>query len=375
MHPRFALIQPFLLALSCFALPAHAADKIVNVDISGAGHSFSWMLVSPEFHKLYAGQKQTYDGANSGIFVFDVTKLGDVTESDERAYPCVATTDVKAPLTSVNCIALSPDRTKLYFGIDYANYEIKDTLVVYNLDAKGEPTGKARSYKSGNPHFVLEAMAVHPKTGTIYTTGWGGPGVYAMPVKNGEPTGTPVATPVGGQGKYSFVPNERFNALFLGTYPSIVETVNISPGGEVEGPTGSYKASETAEYLIIRRVGRFIYYAQGGKLWCWPFTADLEATGEPKPVLFAWDTRGLPKSNAALHVFRVHATKTDLYVALGEAEKDAKEPRPLNFRIVRFKPDAKGDIGNAEFVSEPDSKTLVSFTVDETTGVIYTSAR
>jgi len=59
---------------------------------------------------------------------------------------------------------------------------MSNTLVVYDLNEKGEPTGKPRGYKSGDPHFIILDMLVDPRATFLYSVGWGGPGVYAMPL-------------------------------------------------------------------------------------------------------------------------------------------------------------------------------------------------
>ncbi len=356
--------------------PARAADRIVDVDVSGGTAALTALLVNPTGHKLYAGQQYTTEGNVSGLFVFDINSQGEISDSDERSYPCMVPSGDKVWRTSVNCIAISPDRTKLYLGIDYAAEEIKDTLIVYDLDEKGEPKGKPRSYKTGNPHFVLQTMAVHSKLNFLYTGGWGGAGVYAMPLKKGEPTNEPVDYGIGGQGKWTMVPNDNFTAMFLGTYPSVIEVVNVNPSGEIEKLGSPCKVSELPEYLCLRRVGKCIYFTQAGKLWSWLFTGDLEPAGEPKAALTSWDAaHGLPPSANNLFIDCMYSTKTSLYAVLAETDKQAKNPVALSFRIARFKPDAKGEIGKAEFVSaEPDTRHLNSITVDETSGVIYINA-
>ncbi len=354
-----------VLLAPCFCSFAEQADRVRLVEGGSGTIGFSALAVNSKARKLYAGQAAGYDPTNGGICVFDVDALGEVTGSDERVYPVLPDGEEKLA-SRIACIRVAPDGRKLYVARDRPNETVQKTLIVYDLNEKGEPTGKPRAYKNGNPHFVIWDMVVDPRATFLYSVGWGGPGVYAMPLTKGEPSGEPVAHNVGGQGKISIMPSEKWDSFLLGTYPSIVEVVSLDATGAVESPSPgspfSFKAADALIYLPLARVGRCLYFVVEGKLWSWPMSSEWQPVERPQAH---------PEVKAQSVLTGAHDS---LYVVLDDSEWDASGKNVVahHFRVAQFKPDAKGKPGKAVYESQPfERKTCLCITVDETLGFIY----
>lgn len=68
-----------------------------------------------------------------------------------------------------------------------------------------------------------------------------------------------------------------------------------------------------------------------------------------------------------------------LHVVLGEFQERADkqgEPKMIGSKVARFKPDAQGNLGQPEFVSELLAGKIIlgNLTVDEPTATIYVSS-
>jgi len=206
-------------------------------------------------------------------------------------------------------------------------------------------------------------MLLDPKLPLLYTIGWGGNGLFTMPLKkDGEPTGEPMSYPFGYNAKSAMIPSDKFDCLIFGGHPSTVEVGDLNTAGDLEQSVSKFKIVESPEVVQLARVGRSIYFTREKQLWVWPLDRDWRPVDAPKPI---------PKISAVglwegLHPF--------LYVVLGEFEPNAnpKDSKLAATRLARFKPDAAGQPGQPEFVSERfEGKTIRRIAMDESTGVIY----
>lgn len=356
------------------AFVATAAERAVEVSPANGKDVFSIMLVNPAGRKLYAGTPKVVDGGAAGLWVFDLNAQGELWQSEERAYACMVPVDGQPLHTGVTAMAMSPDRAKLYLGI-LGNKNMPNTLVVYDLDAKGEPQGKPRAYPSGNPNFGVTWILPNPRINLLYTVGNSG-GVQALRTDKGEPAGAPVTSAVRGGVKVSILPNDVMNLLMLPCGGGLVEVVGVESTGEFERQSAIFSLPK-ADAASLKRIGMGIYFIQEGRLAACEINGDFELVGKPKVILGSWDAAlGLPTPDASLVVTHLYATKTDLWVALCETAKPGAAQKPPLFRIARFKPTAPARLGKAEFVSSDfEGLMLNAMTADESTGVIYTNSR
>ncbi|MBI4025546.1 MAG: hypothetical protein HY360_11240 [Verrucomicrobia bacterium] len=330
------------------------------------------MLVNSKARKLYAGWGAAEGEWEKGLWVFDIQPDGSITGSDERTYPNSPDPFLTQPGSGPNTffrmvgfMLLSPDGRRLYLGVAGCRHAEKKPLVVYDLDEKGEPKGKPRAYQIGNFHLGISHMLLHPRLPLLLSIGWGGTGLFMMPLKQGEPAGDPQLYGFGYNAKSALIPSDHFDALIFAVQGGVVEVGDLNPAGELEMPVPAFKIPQGwTDALRMARVGRCLYFARERQLWMWPLDKEWRPIGDPKPV---------PQVSAISVWEGVHPS---LHVVIGEFEEGekGKSPRQTASWIARFKPDASGDIGKPVFLSEKlDHKTVGSMTVDEATGEIFAS--
>jgi hypothetical protein len=340
-------------------------DRVKRVEAPG---QFSALAIHPTARKLFAARAHVADPQETGLWVFDIDKLGDVTGTDERVLPLLSE-KIETP-ASCSCLRFSPDGRKLYLGVN-AGVRLEDNqknLVVFDLDEKGEPKGKPRSFANGNPYFCIYDILPHPKADVLYSVGFGGTAVYSMPLTKGEPSGEPAACPVGELGKTSIVANETWDRLILGTYPSVIEILDVSSGGEVEKPLPgdtkyAVKAAKNQTYLPVFILGHTLYFASEYALFSWPLDEN-------------WQPSGKPRRHAEIRAGLLQAAAGQLYVAHYDVATDqaTQEPVPSGFRVQIFKPDENGNPGKPVFESPFFEKAAcASMAVDGKTGIAYIS--
>lgn len=363
MHTR-------LLAAMLAVLPAvlSAAEQVIEVPPSGLGAIF----VNSKARKLYVGWGHQEGEYEKGLFVFDIDADGTLTGHDERVYPNSPDPfpqNAANPyffLRAVGCMMLSRDGHKLYLGVQGNRHSETKPLVVYDLDEKGEPKGKARNYAIGNFHTGISHMLLDPKLDLIYTIGWGGSGLFTMPVgKDGEPTSQPQAYGFGYNAKTAMIPDDRFTSLTFGGQAPVLEVCDTTPEGTLQLPPTTIPVPDVKDSVRLTRVGKFLYFVDQGRLFCWGLDKESRPIDNPKLV---------PGIKA---VSLRDGVQSSLYVVEGDFGPGAKKDDPPKLtatRIARYKPDEKGALGKPAYVSETfERKQPSSWTVDEATATIYAS--
>ena len=213
--------------------------SILHSTDTGGANIFC-VVADTEKKKLYAGT-YSYDPERKGLLVYDLKDDGTIT-GKVRKY-----SDHPDPMpdplpaggwSSVTALFLDKKHNKLFLGVSVAGVKgfenFKKSLVVYQLDEKGEPEGKPVAFESGNPHKHIADITMHPFLNRLYLVGWGGSDVYAIDLdEKGMPSSTPVSYPVGGHGKYSINFSFDGKKLYLGTYPSVLQVCDMDEKGGV----------------------------------------------------------------------------------------------------------------------------------------------
>jgi hypothetical protein len=362
MKPSHFMAIILLLSLG---LEGIAKEKIVTVQIPG--HGRGCLHVNSKARKLYMGGGDPASG-NWRLIVYDIDADGTVTGTDERVYPDPSTqTTVSGNYHSCASILSSPDGRRLYLGLQGTGGAPAKSLAVFDLDAKGEPKGNPRLYAIGNFHTGISHMLLDPNNPFLYTIGWGGMGLFTMPLKDGEPCDTPINTNFGYNAKTAMIPSDQFDMLIFagmnGGAGAVMEVGGLGSEGKLEPPIENVPMWKDQQIPIVARVGKFLYYAHGNQLWVQPLSATWSLKGQTvKPV---------PGMTAVSVMEGVHPS---LYVVLGELgpNPDGKGQKLVSTQIAQFKPGPDGQPGKPEFLSDPfKSACPREWTINETTGIFY----
>jgi hypothetical protein len=237
-------------------------------------------------HKLYVGTRSR-DKERRGVLIFDTDATG-APQGDARRYSDHPDALPSGQWSNVNAILLDTKHHKLWMGVgSNSNAAVAKSLVMYDLDAKGEPVGEPQAFDNGNPQHATNALALHPRLNRLYIVGWGGAAFYTMDLDaNGRPAGVPQAHAVGGAGKYSIALRADGSKLYLGTYPSVLEVADLDEKGNLNGKARSYPiANGEKVYLQMAAARRGIYFrGADGNLGYFALDAAGEPTGAPHSV-------------------------------------------------------------------------------------------
>ena len=142
---------------------------------------------------------------------YDIQSDGEVTGSDERVYPTRLNHPASAPgapgLFSRRRRHVARRWQKALSRRESGRHSEKP-LVVYDLDEKGEPKGKAARVRNGqfsSRHFASAFRS--PRVNPLYNR-LGRHGLFTMPLKNGS-AGDPQAYTFGYNAKSSMLPSDR----------------------------------------------------------------------------------------------------------------------------------------------------------------------
>ena len=242
------------------------------------------IVCDPGQKKLYVGAR-SHDAQRRGLYVFDLG-ADNTPITPGRRYSDHPDPLPEASTSTIICMKFDARHHKLFMGISSTQPDFATTLVMYSLDEKGEPTGKPEAFATGNPKFSCQAILLHPKLNRLYTCGSGGLGVYAYDLdETGRPMGQPIAFSAGTQGKCSLGMRSDGSKLYLGTYPSTVDVLDLDAAGNASKPR-SYKVprgnnnnnASLNVYLNIAVNDRGVYFKGGnGNLSYFP----LDNFGEP----------------------------------------------------------------------------------------------
>lgn len=264
---------------------------VLHSSDTGGAHIFC-VAADPVKRKLYAGT-YSYDPKRQGLLVYDLNPDGTVSEKPRRY------SDHPDPMpdpfppggwSSVTSLFVDKTHNKLFMGVSVSGVKgfenFKRSLVMYNLDEKGEPQGNPQAYESGNPYIHIAAIAMHPKLNRIYTVGWGGSGIYAIDLdENGIPSSKPEAFPVAGNGKYSINFRSDGTKVYLGTYPSVLQVCNLDEKGSVVNVRSYTVENGPQEYMICVLTDRAIFFkGPNDNLSYWLLDNSGEVQGNPVVV-------------------------------------------------------------------------------------------
>ncbi|MCX7706329.1 MAG: beta-galactosidase trimerization domain-containing protein [bacterium] len=235
---------------------------------SDTGGAFIFcVLADPAKKKLYAGT-YSYDPERKGLWVYDLNPDGTVAGKPRRY------TDHPDPMpdplppggwSSVTALYLDRKYNKLFLGVSVAGVKgfenFSKSLVMYNLDQNGEPTGKPLAFDSGNPNKHIAAITKHPRLNKLYIVGWGGDGVYVTDLDaNGIPASKPTTYSVPGHGKYSINFNSDGTKVYLGTYPSVLQVCDVDANGGISNPRSYSVANGPQEYMLCVATEKAVFF-------------------------------------------------------------------------------------------------------------------
>lgn len=278
----FCILVVLLIPYAAQGEPLPLTTPVIELERWHIEHVAS-LAYDPVARKVYAGTRSR-DRERRALVVFDTTADGALT-GEPRRYSVHPDPEPVGNHTTVACMLLDRRHRKLFLGVGATAKELKTSLVAYALDAKGEPTGKPLAYDSGNPNVSLLAMALHPTLNRLYTVGWGAAGVGAVDLDaNGLPTGKPLLQPIGGQGKYSIDMRADGSKLYLGSYPAMLEIVDLDPAGNLTGKPRTHTVPANPQDYLRAVTGPKAVYFKGaaGNLMYLPLDAQGEAAAAAK---------------------------------------------------------------------------------------------
>jgi hypothetical protein len=211
--------------------------------------------------KLYVGLTNSYDPHRLNLWVFDINTKGEII-GGPRKY--VDHPDSLAPgsASRIDCVVPDSGRHKLYLGVSHPN--CKAPLVVYNLDAGGEPIGRPVAYETKNPYPFCMDVAFHPSLAKCYVVGYGGSGVSVFDIgSDGFPV--PSCSWQGAIGGYSVNVRKDGTKIYMGTYASRLVVAGLDSNGNIIGDTKYYDVKDgPLEYMKPAFCERAIYFKGAG---------------------------------------------------------------------------------------------------------------
>lgn len=281
------------LALVCFfstEYSAWSAPAVLNVP---GVETEKWSLDNVTSIAHDAPQKKVYVGTYArdfkrrGLVVFDVNADGTVT-TEPRRY-----TIYTGPLEGnnypiVSTLLLVPEKRKLFLGIEGSNGIISTPVVMYDLDARGEPTGAPQFFSNGNPQHRSNGLLMHPRLPRLYSVGWGAGGVGIFDLdKNGKISGGAKWHDIGGLGKYALGIRSDGSKLYLGDHPGVLEVIDLDANGDPVGKLRSYPVTggESLGYLRLSANDKGVYFVStDGNIGYFSLDAQGEPVGPAKVV-------------------------------------------------------------------------------------------
>jgi hypothetical protein len=294
------------------------------------------VAVHPLGRRVYLGARYNTNPDRLNLTVYTVNEKGE-TVGEPRRYRDSALPLPTQARTSITALQADARHKKLFIGYSLdgkGGGDEKRFLSVYDLDDNGEPIGAARSYDVGNPNKSLLGLALNPKQDVLYLVGWGSSAVYCYQLNDkGEPEGEPKAFPVGGQGKFEIAISPDAKRLYLGTYPDVLEVLDLDGNGFPTGKARTFKAGAEKTYLRFAYSPHALFLRrttpEGARLGLWPLDADGNPSGDPQV------RPDLPASTLA-----VDSSRRKLWVGADDTFQDAfsgktivQGVRPVSFLI------------------------------------------
>lgn len=153
-------------------------------------------------------------------------------------------------------LRVDPSRKKLYVGgyAEKSGLPWNGAVVVYDLDANGDPSGPPRPYPSINTAGAIWDIELSNNGNWLYEAGYGDTKVFAWRLNAlGEPQGRPEPGTIGGQGKNKLQITADGLHLLVGSYPSILEIVDLAPDGQGQPVCGASTCLEIGTPIATRK--------------------------------------------------------------------------------------------------------------------------
>ncbi len=371
MHGFMKNIFILTLGLLFAVLPADAGQRVFDV---GEGNDYASLCPTLDTGKLYAGRLAHTAENQIVLDVFSVDAKGNPSASPrtyEIAVPPPVNDKYVTQWRSIIAIARHPNKKKLYLGYaePFPNEDHK-YLVVFDLDAKGEPTGKPRILYVGHVNNSVTGFAVDEKDKILYMIGWG-LGLFGYPLDdNGEPKGDSFMKTGFSHGSYSSIFAEDFSSVIYGDYGCFAYALldHKATNDALEKPPEYFTVPGNPNYVGLACAGETLFVANmtgdatTAALYTWPLD---KATMKPQ---------GLGAQIPKVHPIMIaQGTRKAAYVA---TQPSVDEGVPKGFQLLKFEPTPLGQLPVPKNLgSEYEGMTLKAIAVDEATGNIYICAR
>ena len=217
--------------------PAGTQGKLVRIPAPGY---LADIAVDANRGRLYG--MSSYN-ANANIWVWKLNADGTLSAEKPRTYSDGLKKDNLRTLGAN--IKVDAKRNRLYSGGTLENSKVGG-VVVYKLDANGDPQGDPHLYKTLQTQGNVGSVGLANDGRWLYQSGWGEDTVYAYPLNDaGDPpddTAKIEKWPVGGNyGKSCFTMTPDGKALLMGTYQTIEAIPLRADGRPVTGLQMSYQ--------------------------------------------------------------------------------------------------------------------------------------
>lgn len=276
--------------------------SVLDLESLGLSH-VSCMTASPNANRIYLGRRWCPSRERLSLAVASLSEDGKLVGPPRRYVDSILPRLFGARST-IDALFLDWSRRKLYFSfsIDYlyrpggTGPAFPQSLSVYDLDSEGDPIGLPRSYVSGNPYHFIYDMVRHPELDVLYFVGWGSEAVHTYTLDpTGEPLGNPQVHSLPGAGKFKVDVDARRNKLYLGTYPDMLEVIDLDGTGlpivtsRQSFSAGPEPGRADQNYFRFHRIGSSLYRhatvsTEGGVVWPlihWPLDNNGQPIGSP----------------------------------------------------------------------------------------------
>ncbi len=360
-------IFTLLLAAVC----ATAGQRVFDV---GEGAAHSALCPALDVGKLYAGRDQHAAENQIVLDVYDLDATGKPSAAAkmyEVTVPPPVDLEQTKQARSIIALARHPNKKKLYAGYAEASpNEDHKYLVVWDLDPKGNPVGKARILYPGSDSNSVTDFFVDEKDKILYMTAYSD-GLLGCPLDDtGEPTGTAFRKADFGIGSYSSILSGDFSHMLYGAHATFYHATldHKATPDPLEPVPENFPIPGGSSFLGVALAGETL------------FVADL--TGDPATSsLHTWqvDKATLKPQGLGAHIPKIHPaavahhTRQAAYIA---TYLPGAEGAPGGFQLFKYEPVPAGQSPvPIKISSDFDNVALKAIAVDEASGNIYISTQ
>lgn len=289
---------------------------------------------NPRQKKLYVGVL-VRDAARRGLLVYDLGVDGQPL-GHPRRYSQHPDELPSGHHSSIVCFCLDEQHPKLFFGVHGSHPTQQKTLVMYQLNAEGEPIGNPEAFDHGNVNKSCDAISVHPRTGQLVAVGWGGEGLFVLNRnQSGSPIGTGRFERTSGYGGVAVAIRPDGTKAYRGTYPSTIEVSDLTPECTVIGTARLQKIpGGKMEYTRFVATTQALYFRGPDGRLAW---YRLDSQGEIQGDLKTWNS-------PHLQALAVGRRSDSLLVAIGTTFRDPLSGQDIldGTEIQEWQTDADG---------------------------------